>query len=294
MVRWACCTVLAGLLAAYSHASSAQQALGLSPGESASGLANVPNRRYRFVCAAIGEPTTNVWGTDDYADDSDICSAAIHAGVLRLNEARMVTIVIGPGASSFRGSVQNDVTSASYSNGDASYRFDTSADPGQISWTTTALRIPPGFAEPVYVICPAGGPTDGIVWGANPYHSDTSVCLAAVHAGVITPADGGPVAVTKTEGPQTFTAEPRNGVDSRAWSAGDDAFTVSAGIESGEKPQEGGVRRIRTNGFTGAGNTIRPQKRIITTDGFTGAGDTIPPRRRIITTDGWTGQGAGP
>lgn len=294
MSRWACCTVLAGLLAAYSHAACAQSALGLSPGESASGLANVPNRRYRFVCAAIAEPSNNIWGTDDYADDSDICSAAIHAGVLQRNEVGMVTIVTGSGASSFRGSEQNKVTSASYPNGDANFRFDTSSDPGRVSWTTTALRIPPGFSEPVYVICPAGGPTDGMVWGASPYHSDSSVCLAAAHAGVITLADGGPVAVTKAEGTQTFTAEPRNGVDSRAWSAGDDAFTVSAGIAGAEKPQESGDRRIETDGFTGVGNTIPPQKRIITTDGFTGAGNTIPPQRRIITTDGWTGQGAVP
>jgi hypothetical protein len=121
-----------------------------------------------------------------------------------------------------------------------------------------------------------------------------SVCLAAAHAGVITLAEGGPVAVTKLEGTQTFTAEPRHGVVSRAWSAGDEAFTVSAGIESGEKPQEAGGHRIRTDGFTGAGNTIPPQKRIVTTDGFTGSGNTIPPQRRIITTDGWTGRGAGP
>lgn len=294
MVRWASSGVLASLLAAFSHAPSAQNAIGLSPGESASGLAFYPDRRYRFVCAAIAEPTKNIWGTDVYADDSDICSAAIHAGVLQRNEMGMVTIVTVPAAASFRGSVQNDVASASYHNGDASYRFDTSPDPGLASWTTTAQRIPPGFTESVYVICPAGGPTDSLVWGAGPYHSESSVCLAAAHAGVITLADGGPVAVTKTEGTQTFTAEPRHGVDSRAWSAGDDAFTVAAGIAGGEKPQEGGDRRIPTDGFTGVGNTTPPQKRIITTDGFAGAGDVIPPQKRLITTDGWTGQGAGP
>jgi len=294
MVRWASSAVLASLLAAFSHAPAAQNAIGLWAGQSASGLANEPNRRYRFVCTAVGEPSKNIWGTDEYADDSDICSAAIHAGVLQRNQVGMVTIVTGHGASSFQGSERNNVISLSYLNGDATYRFDTSTDPGLVSWTTTAERIPPGFAEPVYVICPSAGPTDGLVWGSGPYHSNSSVCLAAAHAGVITLADGGPVAVTKLEGTQSFTADPRHGVDSRAWSPGDDAFTVSAGIESGEKPQEGSGRRISTNGFTGAGNSIPPQKRIVTTDGFTGAGNTIQPQRRIITTDGWTGKGAVP
>jgi len=294
MVRWASSVVLASLLAAVSPAPYAQSALGLSRGESASGLANVPNRRFRFVCAAIEEPSKNVWGTEEYADDSDICSSAIHAGLLNLRQAGIVTIVTGQGASSFRGSEQNGVISSEYSNGDASYRFDTSADPGQISWTTTALHIPRGFTDPVAVICPAGGPTKGIVWGTNPYISDSSVCLAGVHAGLITPADGGPLTVTHSDEPRNFPGEPKNGIESRGWSGSDDSFTISAGSAGGEKPQEGGDRRIKTNGFTGVGNTIPPQKRIITTDGFTGAGDRIPPQKRIITTDGWTGQGAVP
>jgi len=275
MVRRATVVVLAGLLAAYSHAPSAQQAIGLSPGESASGLASQPDRRYRFVCAAVAVPAKNVWGTGEYADDSAICSAAIHAGLLQLGQAGLVTIVIGQGASSFRGSEQNGVISSEYSNDDASYRFDTSADPGQISWTTTALRIPRGFTDPVAVICPAGGPTKGIVWGTNPYISDSSICLAGVHAGLITPADGGPLTVTHSDEPRNFPGEPKNSIESRGWSGSDDSFTISAGSADGTTPAQSGGRRIKT-------------------DGFKGAGETIPPQRRIITTEGWTGQGAVP
>lgn len=272
MVRWATGVVLGGLLAAWSHAPSAQQAIGLSPGESASGLASQPDQRYRFVCAALAEATKNVWGTDEYSDDSAICSAAIHAGVLNPGQAGMVTIVTTSGASSFAGSERNEVVSQSYPNGDNAYRFDTSPAPGQISWTTTAVRIPRGFTDPVAVICPAGGPTKGIVWGANPYVSDTSICLAGVHAGLITSADGGPLSVTHSDEPRNFPGEPKNGIESRGWSGADDAFTVSAGSADGTTPAQNSGRRIKTDGFTGAGNTIPPQRRIITTDGWTGQG----------------------
>ena len=273
MLRWASTAVLASLLAAYAQVSCAQNSLGLVPTESASSLTSSTNRRFRFVCPAIEVPTTNIWGTDEYTDDSAICTAAIHAGVLKLQQAGVVTIVTGRTASSFTGSERNGVTSASYANSYRYYRFDTYPDAAAIAWTTTAMRIPPDFLQPVTVVCPAGGTTTGIVWGTDTYTSDSSICLAAVHAGVITLAEGGAVTVTKSKGAQTYEATTRNGIASRAWSTWNDAFTVSAGTTDGSAPKESSGRRIRV-------------------DGFTGVGETLPPKRRIISTEGWTGVGA--
>ena len=42
--------------------------------------------------------------------------------------------------------------------------------------------------------CPPGG-RGGSVWGTDVYTSDSSVCEAAVHAGVIRRADGGVVSL---------------------------------------------------------------------------------------------------
>ncbi len=275
MFRWASCAVLASLLATYSYASCAQQSLGLVSTESASGLGNLTNRRFRFVCPALDEPSTSIWGTDEYADDSAICTAAIHAGVLKLQRAGVVTIVMGRTASSFTGSERNGVTSASYANSDLAYRFDAYPDAAAIAWTTTAMRIPQDFLEPVTVVCPAGGTAAGVVWGNDTYISDSSICLAAVHAGVITLAEGGAVTVTKAKGVQTYEATLRNGITSQAWSAWDDAFTVSAGNADGTAPTESSGRRIRL-------------------DGFNGVGENLPPKKRIISTEGWTGRGAVP
>lgn len=58
--------------------------------------------------------------------------------------------------------------------------------------------------------CPPGGEPTERVWGGvdHRYTSDSSVCTAAVHAGVITPETGGLLHVFMAEGAQAFPAAP--------------------------------------------------------------------------------------
>jgi len=70
--------------------------------------------------------------------------------------------------------------------------------------------------------CPAGGDVEmGWVYGTDTYDSGSAICVAAVHAGVITPAAGGRVTVRATEGLDSYKGSTRNGVtseDGEAWS----------------------------------------------------------------------------
>lgn len=66
-------------------------------------------QRLRFVCPPNGQPAT-VWGTDLYTDDSSICTAGVHAGVISFAAGGPVTIATQPGGSSYSGSVRNGVT----------------------------------------------------------------------------------------------------------------------------------------------------------------------------------------
>ncbi|GEN80340.1 LCCL domain-containing protein [Actinotalea fermentans] len=81
--------------------------------------------------------------------------------------------------------------------------------------------------------CPAGGSVEFQVWGGEDgqYTSDSSICVAAVHAGVITAADGGTVHVTMTPGLDTYgDGFEANGVTSVAWTdPWELSFEVSAG-----------------------------------------------------------------
>lgn len=68
--------------------------------------------------------------------------------------------------------------------------------------------------------CPAGGEPTLRIWGggAQGYTSDTSVCTAAVHAGVITPQTGGLLNVVMVEGQDSYETPPQaNGVTPVDW-----------------------------------------------------------------------------
>lgn len=85
-------------------------------------------------------------------------------------------------------------------------------------------------AEETFVVsCPASAEEyGGIVWGTEVYTSDSSICSAAVHAGVITQADGGLVLVTMLPGQDSYVGSTANGITTIDYAAWDESFTVSA------------------------------------------------------------------
>jgi hypothetical protein len=64
----------------------------------------------------------------------------------------------------------------------------------------------------------------GSVWGDGRYTTDSSVCRAAQHAGMVGPA-GGPVTLYKASGCPMFVGSARNGVTSRRWGPYATTFT---------------------------------------------------------------------
>ncbi len=80
------------------------------------------NQRFPFVCTANGALGT-VWGTGVYTDDSSICTAAVHAGLIRHSGGGAVIIEIRPGQSSYKGSSQNGVDSQGYGSWGGSFVF---------------------------------------------------------------------------------------------------------------------------------------------------------------------------
>jgi hypothetical protein len=75
--------------------------------------------RAEVTCPA-GCSGEHVWGTDVYTDDSSLCAAAIHAGVIGQGGGRVI-VVIEPGATSYSGTTRNGVTTDSYGQWDRSF-----------------------------------------------------------------------------------------------------------------------------------------------------------------------------
>lgn len=67
--------------------------------------------------------SASIWGTDIYTDDSAICIAAIHAGVLTA-EGGVVKVILQDGQSSYTGSERNGVSTSDYGSWGASFSLE--------------------------------------------------------------------------------------------------------------------------------------------------------------------------
>jgi hypothetical protein len=207
--------------------AGAQTALGLGAVEGAGALHDQAGETFTFVCPATDGEDKNVYGTDTYTDSSPICPAAIHAGVLQRGQAGLVTIRMGKGARSFAGTLRNGVTTRGYTAWPYSYEFVRDGSSGGLGWNTVWGGVPVEFTDTIPVRCPGAGVTGGTVWGTDVYTRDSAVCLAAVHAGIITLQDGGVIGVHRVPGATEYPGSRRNGVESRRWGgAYDDAFSI--------------------------------------------------------------------
>lgn len=85
-----------------------------------------------------------------------------------------------------------------------------------ISWATDATAQRGQNGTRITRNCPANG-TANAVWGTGAYTDDSSICTAAVHAGLISFTNGGVVTYEIRPGQDIYGASTRNGVTTRAY-----------------------------------------------------------------------------
>ncbi|MEQ1787090.1 MAG: LCCL domain-containing protein [Acidimicrobiales bacterium] len=174
-----------------------------------------------FECPP-GGTIKQIWGTEIYTDDSSVCTAAVHVGLITLEDGGTVTIEIQPGEDFYEATVANDVESRYYPTYAGSFTFPDAPpgsgdfDPSPASWTQNATGLSPGDSRTIR--CSPGGPPAS-VWGTGTYTGDSSICTAAVHAGLITLAEGGEVTIDVTDGEDSYTGSSENGVTSSDYPA---------------------------------------------------------------------------
>ena len=82
------------------------------------------------------------------------------------------------------------------------------------------------ITEKATVNCPASCNLNSSVWGSDQYTTDSSICVAAVHAGVIQADAGGKVTVAVEAGKQSYSGSSKNGVTTKNWGPYGQSFTV--------------------------------------------------------------------
>src|SRR4051794_25373548 len=137
-----------------------------------------------FDCPAYGT-VGSVYGTDVYTDDSSICTAAVHVGLISFAGGGIVTIEIRPDAGSYTGTTRNRVTSSSYGTWSGSYVVvaATPNNPGvaQVTtpagsdpWAATAIAYRNWIGAQYEYDCPPNGKQIRSVWGRDIYTDDSS------------------------------------------------------------------------------------------------------------------------
>ena len=89
--------------------------------------------RFTYGCPPANPAISSVvYGTDVYTDDSSICTAAVHSGLITRQAGGVVTIQIKPDAGTYTASTRNGVSSKSYGAYKGSYVFVKGAERGRL------------------------------------------------------------------------------------------------------------------------------------------------------------------
>jgi hypothetical protein len=75
------------------------------------------------------------------------------------------------------------------------------------------------------VACPKSC-TTGTIYGTSTYTTDSPVCVAAVHAGVVKADKGGEITIHIKDGEKAYKGSKANGVTSKGWGKYEKSFTV--------------------------------------------------------------------
>lgn len=179
-------------------------------------------------CEPIEEPGT-IWGAGIYTDDSSVCTAAAHVGLLDLADGGEVTIVISEGLDEYEAATANDLTSLAYAGWGGSFQFpdappeDLDFEPADLNWTTSAVQLELEEGDSAAVTCASNG-SPVRVWGTGTYTSDSSICSAAAYEGLIDVADGGTVMLEVIEGQDAYEGGEANGITSQDYGSWDTSF----------------------------------------------------------------------
>uniref|UniRef100_A0A8C1ESA1 Cysteine-rich secretory protein LCCL domain containing 2 n=1 Tax=Cyprinus carpio carpio TaxID=630221 RepID=A0A8C1ESA1_CYPCA len=164
-----------------------------------------------------------VWGTLFYDVQSSICRAAIHHGIID-NNGGLVDVTRKDNFPFFVKATKNGVESFSkYKPGNA---FTVSRVEEQtIDCYTTVAEICPFKASASHcprVFCPANCINEPSYWapvvGTNIYGDGSSICRAALHAGVIK-ASGGYVDLLALDKRKSYTGTLKNGIQSERYTS---------------------------------------------------------------------------
>jgi len=199
----------------------------------ATSLNATDGQTFTLACSP-GGTAHSVWGSDIYTADSSICTAGVHSGLITYQQGGAVTIELRPGKNIYGCSERNGVTTSPYGSYQRSFVFKTpnteavvreAEDQTPVLWNTSASMVSLEPGKTYKFKCPSGG-KESSVWGTDIYTLDSSICNAAVHAGVLASESGGSVTIELRPGESSYKGSTRNGIKTNDYGAYGQSFVV--------------------------------------------------------------------
>ncbi|MFN6494006.1 MAG: LCCL domain-containing protein [Nostoc sp. DedQUE03] len=217
----------------HSQSNLALKEISWNTSASSLNLSGQIDRVFKVVCPRNGR-IGKVTGTDTYSLDSSICTSAVHAGLITITDGGQVTIKIRPRANVYVATNRHDVNSGGggVAGGDSFIFLNTDGSPvanldlREISWNTSGFSLDLGgrLDQDFKFVCPRNGRI-GTVVGTGTYSFGSSICTAAVHAGLITIRDGGQLSIRIRPRADVYVGTNRHDVNSVGGGvAGGDSF----------------------------------------------------------------------
>lgn len=185
---------------------------------------NSASQKDQICSCKAGFPLRSVWGSGLYTSDSDVCTAAVHAGVITSSGGTIETI-LAPTQASYSGSSKNGITTSKWGayNG-TSFYVQRPFVKGAVA--IASCSVLPGNENSYTCSCAANAGQGQGVWGSGPYTADSNLCAAAQHSGVIS-AKGGVIKVLRTFGLKGYAGTSANGITTSSWNSFDSSFVFN-------------------------------------------------------------------
>lgn len=166
-----------------------------------------------------------VWGSGPYTDDSEICRAAVHSGAIG-EDGGTIRVEERGARDSYEASMRNGVASSNWGAWPRSFIVERATWANATAPDYPARDVSPACPDVGSALgtagttltcrCTAEAAASGTVWGSGPYTTDSAVCRAALHAGLLGPR-GGMVSLRAAAGRDGYRGSEANGVSSSDW-----------------------------------------------------------------------------
>ena len=169
-----------------------------------------------YLFYVTGDDGGPCFGGEDnvYTDESPLAVAAIHAGLLKANETKLIKVKVLAGRDSYPSVTRNGITSEEHEACDGSYQLSAPA-PGDVAGAPTTMSDYIGKYDILFIF-KVTGRTEDPIWGGrnNIYTTDSQIATAAVHSGVLKAGQTGIVKIKVMPGQNTYPEITRYGITS--------------------------------------------------------------------------------